>query len=73
MSSLVGASLGFEGALRRPSREEMWARAVWLGLRARVGGRRGFTSEADPQVKAGGWRVPRRAVKPVGKRTRPHL
>ncbi|XP_074177781.1 glutamyl-tRNA(Gln) amidotransferase subunit C, mitochondrial isoform X3 [Rhinolophus sinicus] len=27
----------------------MWARAVWLGLRARVGGRRGFTSEADPQ------------------------
>lgn len=49
MSSLLGASLGFEGALRRPSREEMWARAVWLGLRARVRGRRGFTSEADPQ------------------------
>nr|XP_012612042.1 glutamyl-tRNA(Gln) amidotransferase subunit C, mitochondrial isoform X2 [Microcebus murinus] len=27
----------------------MWARAVWLGLRAPLGGRRGFTSKADPQ------------------------
>ncbi|XP_015982696.2 glutamyl-tRNA(Gln) amidotransferase subunit C, mitochondrial isoform X2 [Rousettus aegyptiacus] len=27
----------------------MWARAVWLGLRASVGGRRGFTSQAGPQ------------------------
>ncbi|XP_011354176.1 glutamyl-tRNA(Gln) amidotransferase subunit C, mitochondrial [Pteropus vampyrus] len=27
----------------------MWVRAVWLGLRASVGGRRGFTSQAGPQ------------------------
>ncbi|KAM8819522.1 glutamyl-tRNA(Gln) amidotransferase subunit C, mitochondrial [Rhynchonycteris naso] len=26
----------------------MWARAVWLVFRAPVGGRRGFTSKADP-------------------------
>ncbi|KAJ8776472.1 hypothetical protein J1605_015495 [Eschrichtius robustus] len=27
----------------------MWARAVWLGLRASAGGRRGFPSKAAPQ------------------------
>ena len=27
----------------------MWTRAVWLGLWVAAGGRRGFTSKADPQ------------------------
>ncbi|XP_059961388.1 glutamyl-tRNA(Gln) amidotransferase subunit C, mitochondrial-like [Mesoplodon densirostris] len=27
----------------------MWTRAMWLGLRALAGGRRGFTSKADPR------------------------
>ena len=47
----------------------MWARAVWLGLRASAGGRRGFPSKAAHQVEAG---ASRRVPKRGGRRSRPH-
>ncbi|XP_049722002.1 glutamyl-tRNA(Gln) amidotransferase subunit C, mitochondrial [Elephas maximus indicus] len=37
------------GSLRGLRRREMWARMVRLGLRARLGGCRGFTFKVDPQ------------------------
>ncbi|XP_064223348.1 glutamyl-tRNA(Gln) amidotransferase subunit C, mitochondrial-like [Aotus nancymaae] len=36
-------------ALQGPRKEEMWVRALWLGLRALLGGPRGFTSKTDPK------------------------